>query len=529
MKSKICMLAAILAAGAYAANLSTGGLPGVRTTFSAYSIGQGSYEAGLAFRGEFGHEALEEVAPVNSGVHHVMLYNFVPHLALGVTNWLDLAATLPVYHDEIDNFDEDATSIGDFEGFIKIMHPGMKPDAPIRLAYLMRGTLPTGDFTKGWYQRDPGYSYIGQNNRGGAFSSGGYNLDPTLVWTLDLMRLRNPKRFVMHLNFGLDVLFYPTEKDNVPQENSAVHGALALEWPASPTMSYFADFYGKTRMVSITSGPFLEIFAKDQLNLGFGVKKVFESGLSASLAADLTLGTQKNYTTWTVSRGGVVRNYGAQPSTNVGVNLVIGFGGIGRKADSDFDDNPNFTDKCPQDAEDYDGYEDEDGCEDKVHTMAQPMVHWDTVVVVKRDTVQVVQKDTVRIQVADTLSYASKMDPNQIFPMGKTTFPAITFKTGSDELSRSSFKTLNDIAQSMKNFPEVSIRILGFTDNTGSDATNQALSQRRAESVVNYLVGQGVDRARMQALGMGSSDPVGSNKTGSGRMLNRRVEFRRWK
>ena len=92
------------------------------------------------------------------------------------------------------------------------------------------------------------------------------------------------------------------------------------------------------------------------------------------------------------------RNYGAQPSTNVGVNLVIGFGGIGRKADSDFDDNPNFTDKCPQDAEDYDGYEDEDGCEDKVHTMAQPLVHWDTVVVVKRDTVQVIKNDTIRVK-----------------------------------------------------------------------------------------------------------------------------------
>jgi outer membrane protein OmpA-like peptidoglycan-associated protein len=530
MEAKTCVLAAVLATGAMAANLNTAGLPGVHTTFSAYSLGTGSWQSGLTLDGQYGHEALHEYTGGGlSQLNSFMIYSLVPYAAVGATNWMDLALALPVYHDDIPGLSEERTGIGDLEGYLKLMHPGLKADAPLRLAYIMRGTVRTGDFGQGFFPRDPGYSYVSRTNEGGAFTSGGYNLDPTLAWTLDLRRLDKPMRFLTHLNLGMDVTFYATEKENIPQENTAVHAALALEFPVSHTFSWFVDFYGKTRLESITTGPFLEIFAKDQLNLGLGATKIFASGLSASLSAYGSLGTQENFTRWTFTRSGTAYDYGTQPTASAGFALTLGWGGIGRKADSDFDDNPNYTDKCPQDAEDYDGYEDEDGCVDKVHTLSQPVVHWDTVVVMKRDTVQVIQKDTVRIQVADTLAYASRIDPNQIFPHGKTTFPAITFKTGSDELSRSSFKTLNDIAQSMKNFPEVSLRILGFTDNTGSDATNQALSQRRAEAVVNYLAGQGVDRVRLQALGMGSAEPVGSNKTGQGRMLNRRVEFRRWK
>jgi outer membrane protein OmpA-like peptidoglycan-associated protein len=70
------------------------------------------------------------------------------------------------------------------------------------------------------------------------------------------------------------------------------------------------------------------------------------------------------------------------------------------------------------------------------------------------------------------------------------------------------------------------VRIEGHTDATGPDAYNQGLSQRRAKSVLNYLVGKGVASSRLQSVGLGESQPVASNATREGRALNRRVDFK---
>jgi OOP family OmpA-OmpF porin len=71
--------------------------------------------------------------------------------------------------------------------------------------------------------------------------------------------------------------------------------------------------------------------------------------------------------------------------------------------------------------------------------------------------------------------------------------------------------------------PGVKVVVEGHTDSTGSDAYNQGLSQRRADSVLNYLVRKGVPAGRLTARGFGESNPVASNDTAEGRALNRRV------
>jgi outer membrane protein OmpA-like peptidoglycan-associated protein len=531
MKSQIVALAGILVSGALANNLNTGGQSGIDNTYSAYSIGQGSFQMGLSIKGEYGNEALHENLS-NGGriLHDVLLYSQDLNLALGVTNWMDVAVDLPFYQDQLNGFDNGTVGLGDLSASLKIMHPGMKSDALIRLAYIMRVSLPTGDFEKGYYPRDPQYSHVSSINSGGAFTSNGYNLNPMLAWTFDLTRIKAPKPYLVHVNFGMDALFYTDDKTNIPQENTAMVGALAVEWMAKPDWSLFMELYGKSRIYNIISGPFLDVFARDRIDLAVGTKNTFQSGWSAAFAVEGSLSTQENFTHWTTNHSGDgVKNYGTQPTPVIGATLTIGFGQTGKNADSDFDSNPNSTDKCPNDAEDYDGYEDVDGCPDPVHVAVAPMMITDTVVVTKRDTITIVKNDTIRVAVIDSLKYQAQQDPNAIFGFGKTTFPAINFKTGSDSLNRSSFKTLNDIALSMKNFPAVSLQVLGFTDNTGSEAINKTLSTRRAEAVVTYLISQGVPSSRLLALGMGTENPVGNNTTAQGRLLNRRVEFKRIK
>jgi len=85
---------------------------------------------------------------------------------------------------------------------------------------------------------------------------------------------------------------------------------------------------------------------------------------------------------------------------------------------------------------------------------------------------------------------------------------------------------LEKLTDLMKNNPSLDVRIYSHTDGKGTAAYNKNLSQQRAESVVNYLVRNGVDRTRLSAQGMGMESPVASNATEAGRQLNRRTTFR---
>ena len=102
----------------------------------------------------------------------------------------------------------------------------------------------------------------------------------------------------------------------------------------------------------------------------------------------------------------------------------------------------------------------------------------------------------------------------------------IHFTPNKDVILQGSYKVLRQVARAMKDAPGVVVRIEGHTDNVGSRNHNQKLSQRRAEAVKEFLVRQGVLRARMIAEGYGQSRPIAPNTNRAGRAANRRVEFR---
>ena len=101
----------------------------------------------------------------------------------------------------------------------------------------------------------------------------------------------------------------------------------------------------------------------------------------------------------------------------------------------------------------------------------------------------------------------------------------VNFAFNSSELSSSAKTNLDKLAKVLVNNPDTNINIYGHTDNKGTDAYNMTLSEKRANSVVNYLASHGVKRNRMFAKGMGESDPVATNETEAGRAENRRGEF----
>jgi outer membrane protein OmpA-like peptidoglycan-associated protein len=101
----------------------------------------------------------------------------------------------------------------------------------------------------------------------------------------------------------------------------------------------------------------------------------------------------------------------------------------------------------------------------------------------------------------------------------------IQFKTGSAKLTKNSYSTLNDIADLMNKIPEANLEVQGHTDNKGSDAKNQKLSESRAQAVVAYLQKRGVNSDRLRAVGYGPSKPIADNSDAAGRAQNRRVEL----
>lgn len=102
----------------------------------------------------------------------------------------------------------------------------------------------------------------------------------------------------------------------------------------------------------------------------------------------------------------------------------------------------------------------------------------------------------------------------------------VTFDVGSYTLKPQFRTTLDQISQSMNQYPNSLIDVYGHTDSTGSDAYNQTLSENRASTVANYLTMRGVSGARIRSQGYGETMPVGDNMTDDGRRRNRRVEIK---
>lgn len=100
----------------------------------------------------------------------------------------------------------------------------------------------------------------------------------------------------------------------------------------------------------------------------------------------------------------------------------------------------------------------------------------------------------------------------------------ILFETGKSQLKANSTERLYKLTSFLKTYPDRTLMIEGHTDNVGGDDSNILLSQKRAESVRMFLLEQGVNSARLSAIGKGENFPVASNESDSGRALNRRVE-----
>jgi outer membrane protein OmpA-like peptidoglycan-associated protein len=177
--------------------------------------------------------------------------------------------------------------------------------------------------------------------------------------------------------------------------------------------------------------------------------------------------------------------------------------------DGDNDGVVDRLDKCLVDKEDKDGFQDADGCPDY---------------------------DNDNDGIPDSLDKCPNNPgpaKNNGCPMskelgrGQLILKGVNFESGKAILLAGSYKVLDEIATSLREWPEVRIEIQGHTDNTGVAERNLTLSQARAETVRQYLLDKGIAPERLSAIGYGQDRPIADNKTAAGRAQNRRVELSR--
>ncbi len=131
------------------------------------------------------------------------------------------------------------------------------------------------------------------------------------------------------------------------------------------------------------------------------------------------------------------------------------------------------------------------------------------------------QEDKLRMQLQSSGVSVTRSGNNIILNMPGN----VTFATGSSNISADFYRVLDSVALVLNEFEKTYIDVTGHTDNTGSAALNQRLSEARANSVARYLQSQQVVAQRFVTNGVGFNQPIASNDTPEGRALNRRVEI----
>ncbi len=101
----------------------------------------------------------------------------------------------------------------------------------------------------------------------------------------------------------------------------------------------------------------------------------------------------------------------------------------------------------------------------------------------------------------------------------------ILFKTGSADLSTNAYTSMQNLVNVLNEYDETDLKVYGYTDNVGAESFNQDLSEKRAQSVANYLSSHGLNQSRIITKGYGENFPKCTNETPEGKACNRRVEF----
>ena len=180
----------------------------------------------------------------------------------------------------------------------------------------------------------------------------------------------------------------------------------------------------------------------------------------------------------------------------------------GCELDSDGDSVPDWRDLCPNTPVEARGFIDANGCE--LDTDGDGVPDW---------------QDKCPTTAGPAINKGCPEVKREVRTLLQKAMKGIAFDNGKATIKKKSYPLLDQIAQTFIDNPDFIIEVQGHTDNVGKAKLNKELSEKRANAVMNYLIGKGVPAGRMTAKGFGDEMPIADNKTKAGREKNRRVEF----
>ena len=187
------------------------------------------------------------------------------------------------------------------------------------------------------------------------------------------------------------------------------------------------------------------------------------------------------------------------------------------------------VDNCPEEAEDFDGYQDDDGCPDADNDRDGLCDPWVEAKAMFANFAHICKGVDLCPEQPETLNEFKDDDgcPDEVPQPPKKVFvlEGVNFESGKATITPDSYISLMKVVDIMETFTEATFEIVGHTDNVGDKDKNMTLSADRAASVKNFLVEKGINESRIVTSGKGDTQPVASNKTPEGRAQNRRIEF----
>jgi len=364
--------------------INTSGQTGILHTESARGLGFGRLVLGSSADMSMGNGFCSEVSLDSLKLSNPgsFEYNFAPFIGFGLAKILDISAMLPIYFDKIPTYEYDSSlvkktyggvqaGLGDCELRLKL---AVLPHTTARLADLafsLGVILPSGDKNTGYFLRHSYYilrdSTVhlpnGSDNTGvsGIFSSGIAEYDIKMLVTINGWEKSDYTTLMGHINYGLRLL-------NARGFDQAALLAAGLEYRPAKWFCLYSEVNAETRLDNFLKGN----IRRDILTMSPGICLTPDGGLFLNVNAEINLANDNQLSY--IAKGAIITSE-LQPPWRIGVSIGwAGFinhswqgGGNTKKSprlDSDGDGIIDSLDKCPNVPEDFDGFEDADGCPD---------------------------------------------------------------------------------------------------------------------------------------------------------------------
>jgi outer membrane protein OmpA-like peptidoglycan-associated protein len=363
----VAAMAAAPVSKSHAATINRDGVVGINKTFSAQTLNHGKLALGIHSQIIDDAEQLEggviDVDGERTELKDYLILNSSLFLGIGLGAYTDLGLSLPLYFEKFssDNpaLDMDHQYPGDLRYRLKIKFP-FKDMEVMDLALMLGGSIPTQFDHRGVIPRELEYitdDPAAFNEGSSPFGAGRPTFMAGLGLTLDLGQVAEKFQFLWHFNLGL-------RKTNIGKEppfEDVLFWSTAAEYEAGSFIRFFGEFYHESRFKKLGD----KEFSTEPTTLTFG--GVAQTPVGLDFYAGLIMGFNDGYIPagYKFENSSTTHEFSIKGSPDLSMFFEVTWNGFILKQDNDGDGITNKQDKCPDEAEDKDGFQDEDGCPDK--------------------------------------------------------------------------------------------------------------------------------------------------------------------